>query len=127
MDGKRPEAFIFAIKNATPLNVCNYLNQVIKPAAERARTEAAVLGPVTARYLLGVNHQAFRRTCATYIQKHGTVKDVQAHLPRLGKYDRWRVQERDPGIGPGRGGGTRLGAFMRDGLSWAGELTTTEH
>jgi len=31
-------------------------------------------------FLQGVNHQARRRTCATRMQKHGNVKDVQAHL-----------------------------------------------
>jgi integrase len=80
LDDRNPEAFIFPTKNGTPLNVCNYLNQVIKPAAERARKEAEAINPVPAAYLVGVNHQAFRRTCATYMQKHGTVKDVQSHL-----------------------------------------------
>lgn len=68
------------VEYATPLNVCNYLNQTIKPPLERARKEAEALGPIAAGHLAGVNHQAFRRTCATYMQKHGTVKDVQAHL-----------------------------------------------
>ena len=47
---------------------------------ERAPKEAEAVGPVRDGYLVGVNHQAFRRTCATYMQKHGTVKDVQSHL-----------------------------------------------
>ena len=79
-EDKRPDAFIFPTRNNTPLNVCNYLNEVIKPAARRALKEAKARGQVPAGFLEGVNHQAFRRTCATYMQKHGTVKDVQAHL-----------------------------------------------
>lgn len=79
-EDKRPEAFLFPTRNKTPLNVSNYLFQVIKPAAQRALKEATTKGPVPSGFLVGVNHQAFRRTCATYMQKHGTVKDVQAHL-----------------------------------------------
>ncbi|MCC6591634.1 MAG: site-specific integrase [Bryobacterales bacterium] len=77
---QRPDAFMFPTRNGTPLNVCNYLNEVVKPAAACALKEARAKGPVPAGFLEGVNHQAFRRTCATYMQKHGTVKDVQAHL-----------------------------------------------
>jgi len=80
LEDKRPEGFIFPTRNGTPLNVCNYLNQVVKPAAEQARKEAEASGPVPDGYLVGVNHQAFRRTCATYMQMHGTVKDIQSHL-----------------------------------------------
>lgn len=62
------------------MNVCNYLNEVIKPTAARALKEAKANGEIPAGYLEGITHQAFRRTCATYMQKHGTVKDVQSHL-----------------------------------------------
>jgi hypothetical protein len=31
-------------------------------------------------FLEGINHQALRRTCATRMQRHGNVKDIQAHL-----------------------------------------------
>jgi integrase len=34
----------------------------------------------SAGFLTGINHQAFRRTVATFMQTTGTVKDVQAHL-----------------------------------------------
>ena len=77
---RRADAFIFPTRNGTPLNVCNYLYQVVKPAVARARKEAAASGGIPKGYLEGINHQAFRRTCATYMQKHGTVKDIQAHL-----------------------------------------------
>jgi integrase len=77
---QRSETFIFPTRNGTPLNVSNYLNEVIKPAAKRAITEAKAKGTVDPGFMVGVTHQAFRRTCATYMQKHGTVKDVQAHL-----------------------------------------------
>lgn len=77
---QRPESFLFPTRNGTPLNVSNYLNEVIKPAAKRALTEAKAKCNVAPGFMVGVTHQAFRRTCATYMQKHGTVKDVQAHL-----------------------------------------------
>ncbi len=78
---KRPEAFLFPSRRGTPLNVSNYLNQVLHPAAERARVELSANGAeVPPGFLIGITHQAFRRTCATEMQHFGTVKDVQAHL-----------------------------------------------
>lgn len=80
-EDQRSDAFMFPTKNATPLNTCNYLFQVLKPAAARANvwTREVKQGD-TIKRVSSVNHQAMRRTCATYLQSHGTVKDVQAHL-----------------------------------------------
>jgi integrase len=81
MQDRRPEAFIFSSQRGTPLNMNNFLNRVIKRAAARARARMAQEGhSVPEGFLEGVNHQAFRRTCATHLQKLGTIKDVQAHL-----------------------------------------------
>lgn len=81
MDNKQPEAFLFATRNGTPLNMNNFLRRTIKPAAERARTMLLKQNPeLSADILAEVNHQVFRRTCATHMQKVGSVKDIQAHL-----------------------------------------------
>ncbi len=80
-EDKGPAAFIFPTRNSTPLNVSNYLNQVLKPAAERARRRAVTSGAsVSLGFLEAISHQMFRRTCATYMQKVGNIKDIQAHL-----------------------------------------------
>ena len=80
-EDKNPEAFMFPSKVGTPLNLNNFLNRHIKPAATRALTRMAEEGrEVPAGFLARINHQAFRRTVATQMQKTGTVKDVQAHL-----------------------------------------------
>jgi integrase len=81
MEDKRPEAFLFATRNGTPLNMNNFLRRTIKPAAERARATALKDHPeLPASFLAEVNHQVFRRTCATHMQDLGSVKDIQAHL-----------------------------------------------
>lgn len=59
----------------------NFLRRTIKPAAERARTAAFKQNPgLPTSFLADVNHQAFRRTCATHMQDLGSLKDIQAHL-----------------------------------------------
>lgn len=83
MDDKSPEAFIFASEKGTPANRNNFFNRNIKSivaAALKARGEAGKETPKG--YLAGVNPQAFRRTCATWAQEGGTLKDAQAMLRR---------------------------------------------
>jgi integrase len=81
MEDQRPEAFLFAARGGRPLDLCNFLNQRIKPTAARALKAMEAAGrEIPAGFLQGINHQAFRRTCATYFQTVGTVKDAQAHL-----------------------------------------------
>jgi integrase len=80
-DKRSSEAFIFATKNGTPLNMNNFLRRVIKAGAKRARARLLTeKGEISSDFLTDVNHQVFRRTCATYLQKLGSVKDIQAHL-----------------------------------------------
>ena len=81
MGDHRPEAFIFATTKGTPLNMNNFLRRVIKAGAKRARARLLIDNPdLPTDFLADVNHQVFRRTCATYLQKLGSVKDIQAHL-----------------------------------------------
>lgn len=81
MKDQRPEAFIFASDRGTPLNLNNFLRRVIKPAGERARKKMVEEGRELAPgFLEAINHQAFRRTCATFMQRHGSVKDIQNAL-----------------------------------------------
>ena len=82
MEDRRPEVFLFASKRGTTIDYSNFLhrniqNGAVKTALKR-REEAKMETPTG--YLTGVNHQAFRRTCATWAQEEGTVKDVQAML-----------------------------------------------
>ncbi len=81
MKDHRPEAFVFASSNGTPIDHHNFLNRNIKSivaAALKARSKANIETPEG--YLVGVNHQSLRRTCATYLQESGNVKDAQSHL-----------------------------------------------
>ncbi|HYI97112.1 MAG TPA: tyrosine-type recombinase/integrase [Bryobacteraceae bacterium] len=81
MEDQRAQAFIFATRNGTPLNMNNFLRRVIKIGAKRARARLLIDNPeLPPGFLADVNHQVFRRTCATYLQKLGSVKDIQAHL-----------------------------------------------
>jgi len=76
-----PESFIFPSMRNTPINLNNFLNRNIKPAAKRARKALLDAGrKLPPGFLEKVNHQALRRTCATHMQGVGTPKDVQAHL-----------------------------------------------
>jgi integrase len=81
LDDRDPEAFLFATSRGTPISHNNFLRRNIKRIVEavlKARNEARIDTPKG--YLSGVNHQAFRRTCATWAQQEGTVRDVQAML-----------------------------------------------
>jgi len=81
MPDQRPEAFLFPSRKGTPINLNNFLNRTLKPAAEKARAKMKLEGrAIPAGFLDGVNSQALRRTCATRMQRHGSVKDVQSHL-----------------------------------------------
>jgi integrase len=60
-------AFLFPSSSGSAFSVGNYLKRHLKPLAEKAS-------------VLGVTHQAFRRTSSTHIQNHASVKDMQRHL-----------------------------------------------
>lgn len=78
---RAPESFVFASLAGTPINLNNFLNRSVKPAAKRARAKLIAAGAqLPAGFLANINHQAFRRTCATHMQGIGSVKDVQSHL-----------------------------------------------
>lgn len=59
--------FIFPNSTGGVQRLDNFRHRALGPAAERAGVD-------------GVTFQAMRRTCATMLAAHGTVKDVQAHL-----------------------------------------------
>jgi integrase len=81
MTDQRPEAFLFASRKGTPINLNNFLNRNLKPAGKKALAQMKREGrEIPAGFLDGINHQALRRTCATRMQNHGNVKDIQAHL-----------------------------------------------
>ena len=79
---QRPEAFLFPSENGrTPISPHNFLSRTIKPAAKRALALMRREGcEIPVGFLEGINHQALRRTCATQMQRHGNVKDIQSHL-----------------------------------------------
>jgi len=58
---------LFPTEAGTPFRIGNYLKRVLKPLAAKANIH-------------DVTYQALRRTCATYFQRHGRPRDVQAHL-----------------------------------------------
>jgi integrase len=77
--------FIFPSQTGGPIATKNFLRRKIWPAAVKAGIMAAKpknlpKGVRWVRKESSVNFQAFRRTCATWFQKHGTAKDIQAHL-----------------------------------------------
>ncbi len=72
-------------KSARPISTRNFLRRHIWPAAVRA----GIMQPKPKDWPKGkqwvdpatsVNFRAFRRTCATWFQKVGTTKDIQAQL-----------------------------------------------
>jgi integrase len=77
--------FIFPSKVGGPIATKNFLKRNIWPAAIKAgimeaRPKNLARGARWVQKETSVNFQAFRRTCATWFQKHGTAKDIQAHL-----------------------------------------------
>lgn len=74
-------AFIFPSPKGKITRLDNFRKRGLKPAladALRLANEAGV--SVKGVRLDQVTFQACRRSCATYLQKSGGVKDVQAHL-----------------------------------------------
>ena len=78
-------AFIFPSNTGGPILTQNFLRRHIYPAAILAgimqpRPKELPKGTRWVDRSTSVNFQAFRRTCATWFQKHGTTKDIQSHL-----------------------------------------------
>lgn len=61
------DSFIFPSRKDGPLNAKNFLNRNLRQLGETAGVKKP-------------NFQVMRRTCATWLQKSGSVKDAQAHL-----------------------------------------------
>jgi len=81
MPDQRSEAFLFPSRRGTPFAPNNFLKRVLKKAAERTRAALRAEGrELPEGFLAGINHQVLRRSCATLMQRSGTVKDIQAHL-----------------------------------------------
>jgi hypothetical protein len=66
-DRDNPRAFLFPNSSGTAFGVGNYLKRHLKPLAEKVG-------------IVGLTHQAFRRTSSTHMQNHASVKDMQRHL-----------------------------------------------
>lgn len=80
-----PSGFIFPSQKGGPIATKNFLRRNIWPAAIKAgimeaKPKDLPKGTRWVRKESSVNFQAFRRTCATWFQKHGSAKDIQAHL-----------------------------------------------
>jgi len=58
---------LFPTETGTPFRIGNYLRRKLKPLAKKAGIH-------------DLTYQGLRRTCATYFQRHGRPRDVQAHL-----------------------------------------------
>lgn len=76
---------IFPAANGRPISTKNFLRRHIWPAAVRAgiMQKKPKDWPKGKRWIdpaISVNFRAFRRTCATWFQKVGTAKDIQAQL-----------------------------------------------
>ena len=76
---------IFPGANGRPISTRNFLRRHIWPAAVRAeimqkKPEDWPKGKQWVDPATSVNFRAFRRTCATWFQKVGTTKDIQAQL-----------------------------------------------
>jgi integrase len=65
------QEFIFPNARGGVFRVDNYRADVLKPALKKVAAETGIEG---------VDFRACRRTCATHLSKHGSVKEVQAHL-----------------------------------------------
>jgi integrase len=78
-DGAGPRDFVFPNRKGNPYRLDNFRTLILKPGLEAAKEKAAALG-MQPEALQAITFQVCRRTCGTYLQKHGGVKDVQAHL-----------------------------------------------
>lgn len=80
-EDRRPQAFIFPSRAATPISANNWLKRTLKKAGEQTRAALEQQGTkLDDGFLADLTLQALRRTCATHMQHVGSVKDVQAHL-----------------------------------------------
>lgn len=97
-----PRELLFPTEIGTLVSHDNYLDRVLKPIAAAAK-------------IPGVNFQVLRRTMATHLQNHGTVKSAQALL-----------RHTDPSTTLKHYQKTLDDGVIRAAESWDGELTRTE-
>jgi integrase len=76
----KPSDFIFPNSRGGVYRLDNFRKRLLKPALESAKTRAKELGLVAGDDVDAITFQVCRRTCGTLMQKHGNVKDIQAHL-----------------------------------------------
>jgi integrase len=68
---KSAEEFVFPNTDGGVYRVDNYRADVLRPALDRIAQETGIRG---------IDFRACQRSCATHLSKHGSIKDVQAHL-----------------------------------------------
>jgi integrase len=78
--GAKPTDFIFPNSRGGVYRLDNFRKRLLKPALAAAKQKAQELGLASADSLNEITFQVCRRTCGTLMQKHGNVKDIQAHL-----------------------------------------------
>ena len=78
--GAKPTDFIFPNSRGGVYRLDNFRKRLLKPALAAAKRKAQDLGLASADSLNEITFQVCRRTCGTLMQKHGNVKDIQAHL-----------------------------------------------
>jgi len=80
-DSLQPDDFLFPSSAGTPFQIRNYLRRVLKPLAKRAG-------------ILDMTYRALRRTCATHFNRHGSLRDTQAHMRHTStRMTNWYVKE----------------------------------
>jgi integrase len=74
--------YLFATRLGTPISPENYLDRDLQPLGVRAGIDVYTRTTKRGEEIetSKLNFQVLRRTCATHFQKHGTVKDAQAHM-----------------------------------------------
>ncbi|MGI9071897.1 MAG: tyrosine-type recombinase/integrase [Bryobacteraceae bacterium] len=78
--GAKLSDFIFPNTLGKPYRLDNFRKRLLKPALEQAKEKARSLGLEDSESLKEITFQVCRRSCGTLMQRHGNVKDIQAHL-----------------------------------------------
>jgi integrase len=76
----KPSDFIFPNSLGRVHRLDNFRKRLLKPALDRAKAKAKELGVSDGDSLNEITFQVCRRTCGTLMQRHGNLKDIQAHM-----------------------------------------------
>jgi integrase len=76
----KPTDFVFPNALGGVYRLDNFRKRLLKPALNSAKERAKQLGLAAGESINQITFQICRRTCGTLLQKHGGIKDVQAHL-----------------------------------------------